>query len=138
MRYLLHLRGDKQEPGCSVVSDDYRQIGGEVVVDSSPEGKVWDAASQTLKERTSAETLSHAKAMKEAELRDRADAWYQGNVRGFEGAVVVHKIDRSQALSSEEQAIRDEMNTTYSKLRTLIGTVRAASTVEEVQAVTWT
>jgi len=89
--------------------------------------------------KPAAEILTDAKAQKEAELRDAADQWYQADVRSFEGAIVTAKYGRGglTALSTEERAVFDEMNANYTKLKNLVASVRAASTVEEVEAVTW-
>jgi hypothetical protein len=140
VRYLLYLRGDGEEPGYSLVADDYQPQASETVVSESPEGKVWDASSSSLRERTAAEELSNAKASKEAELRDAADGWYQGSVRAFEGAIVIAKYGRSglTALNAEERAIFDEMNANYSRLKQLVSQVRAATTVAEVEGISWT
>jgi hypothetical protein len=82
-------------------------------------------------------TLSELKQFKEVELRNAADRWYRENIRLFEGAVVAYKIDRGQALTAEEQAIRDAMVQNYQRLRSLIGDVLVATTVEAVLAVRW-
>jgi hypothetical protein len=82
-------------------------------------------------------SLEAVQAAKEAELRDAADAWYRQNVRAFEGAVVIHKIDRGLALNAEETAIRDAMTANYTKLKDLIAQVRAAQSLAELEAVSW-
>jgi hypothetical protein len=141
-RYLLHPRGDGEEPGYSLVADDYEASVGEVVVDEDPSGKVWDGPVGELRARTASEDLAYAKAQKEAELRDAANAWYQSSVRGFEGAIVAAKYGRSglTALNAEERSVFDEMNANYTKLKNLIGQVRdpATDTVAEVEAIAWT
>jgi hypothetical protein len=143
MRYLVFA--NENAPGgfgFELVPDDYQPQAGEVLVDErpDPETSVWDPATSTLRPRTTAEQLAEAKALKEAELRDAADSWYQRSVRSFEGAVVIHKIDRGLALNAEEQAIRDAMNANYQKLKNLIGQVRdpATDTVAKVEAISWT
>jgi hypothetical protein len=140
VKYLLHLRGDGEEPGYSLVADSYEALEDEVVVDEEPSSKVWDAATQSLRYRTPSEDLQAAKASKEAELRDAADGWYQGSVRAFEGAIVGSKYGRSgfTALNAEERAIFDEMNANYTRLKDLISQVRAATTVSEVEGISWT
>jgi hypothetical protein len=87
-----------------------------------------------------ATSLPQVRLRKEAELRDAADSWYQGSVRSFESAIVTAKYGRGglTALGTEERAIFDEMNANYTKLKNLIGQVRAATTVAEVEAVVWT
>jgi hypothetical protein len=120
--------------------EDADSEAGEVAVDEMPApGAVWDASSGELRERTAAEELERARKEKEAGLRDAADGWYQGSVRAFEGAIVTAKYGRSglTALNAEERAIFDEMNANYTKLRNLIGQVRAATTVQDVESVEW-
>lgn len=90
-----------------------------------------------LRLRTAAEKLALAKKRKEDELRDAANGWYTTNVRAFEGASVMYKIDRGQALTVEEQAIRDSMTANYTTLRSKITQVRNATTEAQVVAVTW-
>jgi hypothetical protein len=41
-------------------------------------------------------------------------------------------------LNAEERAIFDEMNANHTRLKNLIGQVRAATTVGEVEAISWT
>jgi hypothetical protein len=106
--------------------DDPRDY--EVLVEDLPpdvEEAVWDGAAGTLRAGTTTEELAEAKRLKEAELRDTADAWYQANVRSFEGAIVTAKYGRSglTALSAEERVVFDEMNANYTKLKNLIGQV---------------
>jgi hypothetical protein len=94
----------------------------------------------TAAEIVAATSLPQVRLRKEAELRDAADSWYQGSVRSFESAIVTAKYGRGglTALGTEERAIFDEMNANYTKLKNLIGQVRAATTVAEVEAVVWT
>jgi hypothetical protein len=98
-----------------------------------PAGGAW------VEGKPAAEIFEEAKAQKEAELRDAADAWYQSSVRSFEGAIVTAKYGRSglTALNAEERSVFDEMNANYTKLKNLIGQVRAATTIGEVEAVQW-
>jgi hypothetical protein len=89
--------------------------------------------------KPAAEILTEARASKEAELRGAADGWYQENVRSFEGAIVTAKYGRSglTALNAEERAVFDAMNANYTKLKNLIVQARAAATLGEVEAISW-
>jgi hypothetical protein len=100
----------------------------------------WLSADEWAEGKPADTILAEAKVNKEAELRDRADSWYQGSVRSFEGAIVTAKYGRSglTALNAEERAVFDEMNANYTRLKNLIGQVRAAATVSEVEAIFWT
>lgn len=132
MPYLLHLRGDDETPGYSVVADDYVPAAGEVVVDERPEDdEVWDAATGSLRPRTDAETLDEAKARKKKELeaafaaecaRDFASPW-----------VAVGVI----AASSNDPRI-EALDMRTDKLESKVNEVEAASTEAEVEAVAWT
>jgi hypothetical protein len=139
MPYVLENLVEGREPSVRAVGDASDAPEGSYVVEEAPPADhIWDATARQMRARTQAESLSYAKAAKEAGLRDAADRWYRQNVRAFEGAVVVHKIDRGFALNAEEQAIRNAMNANYTKLKNLIGQVRAAATVAEVEAISWT
>jgi hypothetical protein len=101
----------------------------------------WSAASLAWVEgKPAADILTEAKANKEAELRDAADSWYRANVRSFEGAIVTAKYGRSglTALNAEERAVFDSMNANYQRLKDLIVQTRAATTIAEVEAISWT
>jgi hypothetical protein len=125
-----------------VLLEDGAQLPEDCIEERPPEGfhaPKWSGSSEAWVEgKPTSEIFNDAKMAKEADLRNAAERWYRENVRAFEGAVVIHKIDRGQALSAEEQAIRDAMTANYQKLRTLVAQVRAATTLEEVEAVTWT
>jgi len=41
-------------------------------------------------------------------------------------------------MRGEERAIFDEMDANYTKLKSLVGQVRAAATVTEVEGISWT
>jgi hypothetical protein len=89
--------------------------------------------------KPAAEILTERREAKEVELRGAADGWYQANVRSFEGAIVTAKYGRSglTALNAEERAVFDAMNANYTRLKGLIVQVRAAATLEEVEAISW-
>lgn len=71
--------------------------------------------------------LSEVKAWKEAEIRDTADAEYKMYVRSLEADVTVVKIALNRALNAEEQAVRDEMQARYQRLKQTVAQVRAAT-----------
>jgi hypothetical protein len=101
----------------------------------------WDGTREPaawVEGKAAAEIFLEAKASKEAELRDAADSWYRMNVRAFEGAVVAAKWAKGQALLAEEQVVFNDMNASYTRLKSLISQVRAATTVAEVEAISWT
>jgi hypothetical protein len=139
MPYAIQNPTDGKFPSWRAVGEGEDLEADEVLVNEAPvPGEVWDAATQSFRDPTTTEALTEARAAKERELRDAADGWYQANVRSFEGAVVLHKIDRGQVLSVEEQAVRDQMSSNYTKLKNLIVQTRAATTLSEVEAIQWT
>jgi hypothetical protein len=138
--YVLENLTDGQEPSVRAIGSADDAPEGAVVVEEAPlAGWIWDAAAKAMRERTQTEALSYARAQKEAELRDAADAWYRGNIRSFEGAIVTAKYGRSglTALNAEERAIFDEMNANYTKLKNLIGQVRVAASLEDLEGISW-
>lgn len=136
--YAIFNPQNGQEPGWRAVPDGYQPRPDEYVfADPPPEGWIWDATTQSVRPRTNTEDLAKAKADKETELRNAADAWYRSNIRAFEGAVVVYKASTGAALTAAETTIRNQMNANYLTLQTKVGTVRSATTLADVQAVVW-
>jgi hypothetical protein len=139
--YALSNLVNGQVPSARAVAEGYVAGPGEIVLTDAQFMErntwIWDATTQTLRARSASEVLAHAKTMKEAELRDAANSWYVQNVRSFEGAVVVFKAATGATLTAEEVAIRDAMTNNYNTLRTKIGTVRAATALNQVESVVW-
>ena len=92
---------------------------------------------QALQDLYDQNVLPALKAVKERELRDASNAWYQSNVRPFEGVVVVYKAATGAALAADEIATRNAMSTNYSTLRNKVQQVRNATTVDAVLGVVW-
>jgi hypothetical protein len=83
--------------------------------------------------------LAEVRAFQEGALRDAHEANHQATIRGSEGTIVAAKYGRGglPSLNAEERAVFDEMNANLAKLNSLIGQVRAASSVAAVLAVRW-
>lgn len=139
MPYEVLDQKDGEPVGYRAVRDQDDADNPTLVFDAIPEDAVWDATSMKPRQRTATELLQDAKDEKEAELRDAANNWYRQNVRGFEGAIVVGKYGRGglTALSAEERTVFDSMNANYTKLKSLVASVRSAANVAEVEGISW-
>lgn len=132
--------------GYGLVPDDYTPRAGEVVRDLDGLGdnprrwaaaRVWDETSSSPRPPTDAELLAAAKTQQEALVRDSANNESLREVRPFEARIAVAKWARQLALSAEEQSIFNAENARYNKLVGLVSQIRAATTISQVQGITW-
>lgn len=149
MPYVLEVSrqtNGKPPVGARYEREPYTPKGGEVVFadatyeSQANQGYVWDAATQTLRPVTAAELLLAAQTKKEREIKDALNRWYLEDVRSVEGDITVYKRSVNAVLSAEETSIFNTVNSNYTKRNTAIASVRAATTVAQVDAVaipTW-
>lgn len=133
---------DGQIPGARYVGSAAELSPGEVMVSDAAYDPtyVWNAATQTLRPRTTAETLAKAKADKELAIKQELNNWYMQDVRSVEGDITVYKKAVGAALTTEETSIFNTTNSNYNKRNTAITSVRNATTLAQVNAVavpTW-
>lgn len=133
---------DGQIPGSRYVGSAAELSPGEVMVsDASYDPTlVWNAATQTLRPRTAAETLAKAKADKELAIKQELNNWYMQDVRSVEGDITVYKKSVGAVLTADETSIFNAVNSNYTKRNTAVTSVRNATTVAQVNAVaipTW-
>jgi hypothetical protein len=139
MAYVLENLADGQHPGVRAIGDASNAPAGAVVVDEAPPaGYVWDAAAQSMRARSAAESLDYAKTLKRREIKASADAEYLDKVSMFDGDIVAGKWGRQVALNAYEASVRNTMQDIYSRLRQKIQAVNAATTIAEVEGIAWT
>lgn len=136
---------DGEQPAYRLIRDPSEALPGEVVVTEEPgEGEVWDAFTGGPRPRTGAEDLERRKAAKVEEMAARAidelAPMFTPNAGRDETALLVagHVLKICEALKIPPDP----------RLRTVVETgqwalakkeaVEAATTVEALEAVTWT
>lgn len=141
MPYVVVNPVDGQEPEWRAVGDSYQPAANEVLLTIPPQPDyVWDAASQTLRPRTTSEALAKAKSDKVIQIREDLNRWYLQDVRSVEGDVTVYKKAVGAVLTTDENNIFNTVNSNYTKRTTAVTSVRNATTVAQVNAVavpTW-
>lgn len=140
MPYALSNLVNGQEPSYRSIASADDAAPGEVVVDNVPAGYVWDSATQSLRPRTAAEQLTLNKDRRIAEIRNGLNYWYLQDVRSVEGDVTVYKKATGAVLTAEETSIFNTVNSNYTKRNTAIASVKAATTIAQVDAIavpTW-
>lgn len=139
---LLSPLVDGECPGSAMIPDPAERQPDAVVLDYAPEPGVhiWDSALGTVRELTAAEIVSAARAKKKAELVADAEAAYTREIPSFAGVVVAAKFvppSNTQYLSPAELAIFNKINAGYTRLNSLLSQVDAATTIEQINAITW-
>lgn len=141
MPYLLMNLVDGERPGSAYVAAGTTPGPGQVLLEDTDfigkEYWLWDATAGALRAPTGTDALRIAKRRKEVQVRDAANAALSVSTRATEREVVVYKAASGAALNADDIAIRDAMTANYNALRAKVAQVRAATTVEGVEGMTW-
>lgn len=137
--YALSNLVNGKPPSVRMVAGRSEALAGEVIVEEHPREMVWDAASQTLRERTTTERLAEARQEKGKEMEEAALAEIAGYFvtsqpdREMLGVLSVAATDPA-LLSDGQRALLDAVNATNAKLVRKLQEVAAAT---DPGVVTW-